>query len=303
MKFHRHRFFGVDHNMGVKPWASALRLISRNALASGSARLTIDAGFFLSLIALLLCPSSDGFAGDGDTMRVMTYNIHHGEGVDGKLDLERIANVIRKQDCDLVGLQEVDRNTQRSRGVDQMAELARLTGLQPFFGKANDYDGGEVGLGILSKLPVVVSKSIRLPSDSKRGPRIALEVFIRPTDRPAFVFVCTHLDPSDGENDRALQNAELRKLFGHGPSQAILAGDFNSTMEKPELASILTTWVDVDFEKVSPTISVAKPTRKTDYIFVQRNSPWAIESAMVLAEPTASDHLPLVATLTKKIVP
>ncbi len=35
---------GVDHNMGFKPWASALRLISRNALASGLARLMIDAG-------------------------------------------------------------------------------------------------------------------------------------------------------------------------------------------------------------------------------------------------------------------
>ena len=29
----------IDHNMGRKPWASALRLISRNALAFGSARL------------------------------------------------------------------------------------------------------------------------------------------------------------------------------------------------------------------------------------------------------------------------
>ncbi len=33
----------IDHNIGRKPWASALRLISRNALASGSARLMIDA--------------------------------------------------------------------------------------------------------------------------------------------------------------------------------------------------------------------------------------------------------------------
>jgi hypothetical protein len=34
---------GVDHNLANKPWASVLRLISRNALASGSARLMIDA--------------------------------------------------------------------------------------------------------------------------------------------------------------------------------------------------------------------------------------------------------------------
>jgi hypothetical protein len=37
---------GFDHNTGLKPWASALRQISRNALASDSARLTIDAHQF-----------------------------------------------------------------------------------------------------------------------------------------------------------------------------------------------------------------------------------------------------------------
>ncbi len=37
--------FGVDHNMGRKPWANALRPTSRNALACGSARLMIDARF------------------------------------------------------------------------------------------------------------------------------------------------------------------------------------------------------------------------------------------------------------------
>jgi hypothetical protein len=42
---YREKFSGIDHNMGRQPWASALRLISRNALASGSARLTINASF------------------------------------------------------------------------------------------------------------------------------------------------------------------------------------------------------------------------------------------------------------------
>src|SRR5690606_2840765 len=66
---------------------------------------------------------------------VLTYNIHHGEGMDGKLDLERIANVIRSVNPDLVALQEVDRKTQRSAGVDQAEELARLTGMRHVFGR------------------------------------------------------------------------------------------------------------------------------------------------------------------------
>ncbi|MEX2025646.1 MAG: endonuclease/exonuclease/phosphatase family protein, partial [Pirellulaceae bacterium] len=61
-------------------------------------------------------------------LRVLTYNIHHGEGIDGKLDLPRIARVIESVDPDLVALQEVDRRVERTGSVDQPAELARLTG-------------------------------------------------------------------------------------------------------------------------------------------------------------------------------
>ena len=43
-----------------------------------------------------------------DELRLVAYNIHHGEGMDGKLDLERIARVIAAEKPDLVALQEVD---------------------------------------------------------------------------------------------------------------------------------------------------------------------------------------------------
>ncbi len=50
------------------------------------------------------------------TLRVMTYNIHIGIGMDKKLDLQRIADVINRERPDLVGLQEVDRGV-RSGGA------------------------------------------------------------------------------------------------------------------------------------------------------------------------------------------
>ena len=61
-------------------------------------------------------------------LRVLTYNIHHGRGTDGQIDLERIAEVILSTRPDLVALQEVDRRTGRSNNADQarldMAPLA-----------------------------------------------------------------------------------------------------------------------------------------------------------------------------------
>src|SRR5262245_61011943 len=61
------------------------------------------------------------------TLRVMTYNIHVGVGMDKKLDLQRIADVITKEKPDLVGLQEVDRGVKRTEGKDEIAELAKMT--------------------------------------------------------------------------------------------------------------------------------------------------------------------------------
>ena len=169
----------------------------------------------------------------------MTYNVHHCEGVDGKLDISRIAIIIKKQNCDLVALQEIDRGTSRSQQVDQLDKLAELTEMKPFFGKAIDYGGGEYGVAVLSKLPVIEHKTWRLPSGAKREQRVALEVIVQPTDSEAFVFVCTHLDHTSGENDRAKQTETLRKLFGNGPRPAILAGDFNATAKSTEMKIVL----------------------------------------------------------------
>jgi endonuclease/exonuclease/phosphatase family metal-dependent hydrolase len=234
------------------------------------------------------------------SLRVMTYNVHHCEGVDGQLDIERIAKIIKDQKCDLVALQEIDRLTARSQQIDQIERLAELTGMRPYFGKAIDYAGGAYGVGILSNLPVTEHKTTPLPTGGNREPRIALQVVVQPAEGEPFVFVCTHLDHSSGENDRGRQTAELRKLFGDSPRPAILAGDFNSQIDRPEMATIAEKWTDVDAVGLKPTIPVSKPTRKIDFIFLQHNSPWSVESSQVLQEPLASDHLPLVAALRWK---
>jgi endonuclease/exonuclease/phosphatase family metal-dependent hydrolase len=254
---------------------------------------------FLAHLFLVLVAVRPTIASEPTELRLMTYNIHHGEGTDGKLDLERIATIIKKQNCDLVALQEIDRNTSRSQQVDQLARLSELTGMKSFFGKAIDYGGGEYGVGILSKLPVVAHKTWPLPSGSKREQRVALEVVVQTSETEKFVFVCTHLDHSSGENDRAKQTDTLRRLFGNGPSQAILAGDFNATVKSAEMKTVVDKWTDVDAAKLTPTIPVAKPTLKIDYIFLQQDSPWKVHAVEVLNEPIASDHLPLVATLRK----
>src|SRR5690348_2217023 len=100
------------------------------------------------LSTLLLCACSfQTFAGSttGDTLRIMTYNIHHcnppTKSKTGEIEVDAIARVINSRHPDLVALQEVDVNTKRSGGIDQAAQLAAKTGMHAYFGKAIDHDG------------------------------------------------------------------------------------------------------------------------------------------------------------------
>src|SRR5687767_4395118 len=115
------------------------------------------------LAAALAAPAWADPPAKPKALRVLSYNIHHAEGTDGKLDLERIAKVITAARPDLVAVQEVDRKARRTKGVDQAAELGRLTGLHVEFGKAIDFQGGEYGLAVLSRFPIKAAKVHPLP--------------------------------------------------------------------------------------------------------------------------------------------
>src|SRR5438128_289035 len=95
----------------------------------------------------------------GVPIRVMTYNIDHGSGLDQKVNLERTAKVISDSKVDLVAIQEVDCKTRRTGGVDQAEELGKLTGLHSAFGKAMNFSGGQYGIVILSRWPILDSKT------------------------------------------------------------------------------------------------------------------------------------------------
>lgn len=95
-------------------------------------------------------------------IRLVTYNIMHGEGMDGKIDLERIAKVIVAAKPDVVALQSVDDKTVLSGSVDQTAELERLTGMKGLFSRVVDQDGGGFGNAVLTKLPVRGQETVKL---------------------------------------------------------------------------------------------------------------------------------------------
>ncbi|MFK7736842.1 MAG: endonuclease/exonuclease/phosphatase family protein [Pirellulaceae bacterium] len=222
------------------------------------------------------------------TLRVLTYNIHHGRALDGKFDYERLAETIAKLEPDVVALQEVDNNTGRSGGVDQAAELGKLLKMNHVFGNALYYLGGQYGEAVLSRFPIKESQAHHLPYRFGYEPRTALAVHIVPDNGlPEFLFVGTHLCHQDGET-RLEQTSELGKLFtGVQNLPVILAGDLNARPTSPAMMVLL----DEDW-----TDAVA-PKSRIDYILLRKKDPWKIVKTTIFDEPVVSDHDPVLTIL------
>jgi endonuclease/exonuclease/phosphatase family metal-dependent hydrolase len=238
---------------------------------------------------------------NGRTIRVMTYNIHHAVGLDEKLDLGRIADVIKKQKPDLVAIQEVDKGVNRSQKKDEAAEIGKLAGMYSFFGKATDWDGGDYGQCVLSRWPIKSSKVMRLPNQDGREQRIGVMIRVKPPSAklPEIVFVGTHLE-HQVQDLRVAQAKQLKADLDSIPSRSIiLAGDFNAKGDNPAVEVFAKDgWVNASGK--DETFPAPLPNRKIDWIFIRQDGPWKVRSADVPAERIASDHRPVVVELEWK---
>ncbi len=256
----------------------------------------------IQLAILLFITNVSVFA--QDTLKVMTYNIFHGESSydRGNSNLEDIANLIIKIDPDFVALQEVDSLTARSslfnegEREDLMNTLSQLTGMYGYFGKAIDYDGGGYGEGILSKKPFRSSK-IMLPIPSGGEDRTVLMLDAETDSGKAFIFAGTHLCHQFPEN-RMAQVKEINNYFNSVNKPVILGGDFNFIPQSMHYEELNNSWKDVAVihGDTRPTISYENPTRRIDYLFLSKNAEWEVLDLQVIDE-NYSDHLPVVATI------
>jgi endonuclease/exonuclease/phosphatase family metal-dependent hydrolase len=243
----------------------------------------------LFLICVALCAAQPAISESGARLRVLSYNIHHGEGMDKRIDLGRIAKVVKGAGPDVVMLQEVDRRTRRSGGVDQLAELARLNGMGMYFGKTIDHEGGEYGNAILSRLPVAEHSNTPLPGIEPRG-------FVSILTEDGVLFLGTHLDVGRSEAARVASaeriNAWVAARLG---SPAILAGDLNAVRGSATFQKLAAAWTIAGGEM--PTIPVGKPERQIDFILFRPSGRWRVVEVNVVDEPVASDHRPIFAVL------
>jgi endonuclease/exonuclease/phosphatase family metal-dependent hydrolase len=252
------------------------------------------------LSGIIVWPAASSHAGSYSRtpIRVMTYNIHVGVGMDKKLDLQRIADVIKQEHPDLVGLQEVDRGVKRTEGIDEIAELARLTGMQFAFAHNLDYQGGQYGVAILSRFAIQTIDHRKYENKREAERRGMLRVEVRIGGRTVS-FVTTHLD-YQYEDGRVFETEQLLTFLKDQTAPLILVGDFN---EEPNGAAykllsarFRDAWLAAKLSDAGLSYPADKPLKRIDYIYfgakdrIQTKRAWVVNTL-------ASDHVPVVADL------
>lgn len=226
----------------------------------------------------------------GDTLRILAYNIHHGEGMDLKLDLERIAKLIRDLNPDLVALQEIDSVVTRTEGVNQAEVLGQLTNMQSVFGEFMPYQGGKYGMAAMSKWPIVESTNHRLPDGTEPRSALGLRVTSPKTGRELH-FVSIHFYETEAE--RLAQAEALAAAYEMVDSPVILAGDYNSEPDSPVIAFLAQQWGFVDKGENRFTFSSFDPVKEIDYFALRPFDSFRVLDQFLVDEPVASDHKPL----------
>lgn len=273
--------------------------------------LTASLAALVLVLAAVCLPRAASASSRGRVrLTVMSYNIHVGIGMDKKLDLKRIADVIKLYGCDLVGLQEVDRGVERTGRVDEIKELARLTGMDYAFAHNLDYQGGQYGVAILSRFPILAIDHRRYANTRERERRGFIRVEVEVKGR-RLNFVTTHLDYQYADG-RLFETRQMLDALKDVRGPLIVTGDFNE--EPPgkayELmggAGFADGWrrargPSAEFPGDGATYPADKPTKRIDYVFYrglgEDRPPAADEDAsQTVPDTLASDHRPLVVRL------
>lgn len=232
------------------------------------------------------------------TLRVMTYNIHVGVGMDKKLDLERIADVINNEHPDLVGLQEVDRGVKRTELRDEILELAKLTSMDYAFAHNLDYQGGQYGVAILSRFQIQKIDHRKYDNTREAERRGMIRVEIR-VDNRTINFVTTHLD-YQYEDGRVFETEQMLNFLQSVKGPLIVAGDFNDEPNggayKLMLKNFRDAWIDGKGKEAGFSYPADIPTKRIDYVFTRQSDRIRAKQARIV-DTLASDHRPLVVEL------
>ncbi|SFB22227.1 Metal-dependent hydrolase, endonuclease/exonuclease/phosphatase family [Lentibacillus halodurans] len=236
--------------------------------------------------------------------KVMTYNIHHGEGTDDRIDLNRIAEVIDQSGADIIGLTEVDKHySKRSHYKNQIAWLAKELDMDYAFAPSLTLKSGDAstarqyGNALLSRYPITADKTY--PFDFISGiveGRSLLDATIQ-LDKKIVQINVTHLSLHPFLHH--LQTSHMVNKLDKCLHPLIIMGDFNMKPESRRWNKMTEDLQDVwkmTGNGKGFTYPSDNPRSRLDYIFVAPSID-VVQAEVETHLPEASDHLPVKAHL------
>lgn len=230
------------------------------------------------------------------SVRMLTYNIRHGAGMDDVIDLDRQAAAIQKANAEVIGLQEVDSCVKRSGYIPEAAVLAEKLGMYSVFGGAIPLTGGKYGVAILSKEPPLAVHHMPLPGTELRTLLVC--------EFENYVFATTHLDLNDSCRFASLPII-IEEAASWGDKPFFICGDWN---DQPS-STLIKTMKDEGFVMLSYpttpnssyyTFPASSPNKIIDYIASYGKVVKSVRRRQVLNEPEASDHRPVLVEVRLK---
>lgn len=165
---------------------------------------------------------SDTRNADSDGLRVVTYNIRQGFGVEGRFDLEAVARTLEENPADVIALQEVGRGWVISGSADTLTWLSQRLDMPYVYGAGA---GDLWGNATLTRLPM--RSTVHHFDNPGRIPRGAVKSEIDAPDQ-TYTVINSHLDHAiDGGPTREAQARTLLDIWG-GRTHTVLAGDLNA---------------------------------------------------------------------------
>jgi alkaline phosphatase D len=261
----------------------------------GESLVVVRTGWLILLFCFTFNEIAFAEAHQPQRVRILSYNIHHAEGVDGKLDVDRIAAVVRESGADVVALQEVDNQVRRSNSVDQAEEIAKRLDMQHVFGGNIGLQGGHYGNAVLSRFPIKSSVNHRLPNLDGGEQRGVLQVELELPQSLRLTVFATHLDHRQDPAERLASAQKINQLADSISDHPVcLAGDLNAEPTSSVLNILSSHWVRSSRDEHF-TIPVDKPTKQIDFVLQRRsslNTDYGVRAVdtKVISETQASDH-------------
>ncbi|WP_216830546.1 endonuclease/exonuclease/phosphatase family protein [Alkalihalobacterium elongatum] len=238
-------------------------------------------------------------------LRVLSFNIRHGLGTDRRVDLHRIAKIIKQSDADIIGLNEVDKTfSKRSQFLDQTSWLAEKLQMEYVFAPAlsiqsRKVERREYGNALFSRFPIKNSTShiVRL-QPFLCEPRSIIDATIQ-INQTLVKTLITHVSLHP-----LLRKKQIKKILEHSTDElpTLLMGDLNCRPHSRDYRKIAKYYHNTCEKRIIKelcTFPSRKPKFQLDYIFVNDKLD-VIYSDVITTYKEASDHLPITSLVKIK---